>query len=530
MKKFSFLSVLFLSLCLFAGNIFASGNPAIVETPSLKVIVDGVQMSPKNSPINYNGRVLLGLRELLVALGVPNDSEHIIWNSTNRTVTVKKDDKEIFLAIGSKTVSVNGQEFVLDIEPVIYKDSTYIPARFVAQSLSRFVYWDSESYSVVITKEDNYEKVLTITSLLDVQIHKPMRKVESETLLVDGSEKYKINYDIKTDVQKNIEYVDIVEVTNGYRSETIVFEDANYVYSKPDYRKKWSKKSKLTIENTGNQGGTTENASNSLSASLVIKEQDNKHIILEGDSLALVAGLTKDTALDVLKDKTSKCHVKLEIKVTPIDIGISRYEMKRMETVTTGMYETEEGLKPYQITRVIEYMLDEDVTVPVPGDLSNTYTIPEGKSEYFNANGGYALFVPKSWYLPNKLDQNPVIYYENPLDPNKYCGILISREYMDYDIRISELKPFILDNLNQSVKNCKIIKTENIVIDGYDALRVNFTGQNKETGVTEKQQVTFLICDYQLYIFTYLGEASTFELKYKEANEIIDTWEKLVFG
>ncbi len=530
MKKVVFLTMLFMSLCLFVGNIFASSNPTIQETPTLKVIVDGIQLSPQNTPINYNGRVLLGLRELLIALGVPNDSEHIIWNQENRSVRVIKDGKEIFLAIGNKTVSVNGEEFVLDIEPVIYKNSTYIPARFVAQSLSRFVYWDSTTYSVVITEEDNYNKMLSLTSSLEVQSQKPSRIKQNEVFLVDGTEKYKINYNISRDIQKNIEYMDIVEVSEGYTSTTKVYEDANYVYAKPDFRNQWYKKSKFNSEKLETQNNLNENANNSLSASLMIKEQDNKHIILEGDSLALVAGLSKNTPLDVLKDKTSKCRVRLEIKVTPIDYGIFRYEMRRMETVTTGIYETENGLKPYQMTRVLEYMLDEDVTVPVPDDLNNTYTIPEGSNEYYNINGGYSLFVPDTWYLPNRKDESPVIYYENPSDPNKYCAIMINNEFIDYNVSVSELKPFVLENIKQSLNNCKIVKTENIILSGYDAMRINFTGQDKETGEAVKRQVTFLICDGQLFIITYLGESTTFESKYKEVNQVIDTWIKLAYG
>lgn len=159
MKKSVFLAMLFLSMCLFVGNVFASSNPQIKEKPTLKVIVDGTQLSLKNTPINNNGRVLLGLRELLIALGVPNDSEHIIWNQENKTVKVVKDDKEVFLAIGNKKATVNGEEIELDTEPVIYKNSTYIPTRFVAQSLSRLVFWDGSTNSVVITTENNFDKV-----------------------------------------------------------------------------------------------------------------------------------------------------------------------------------------------------------------------------------------------------------------------------------------------------------------------------------------------------------------------------------
>jgi len=113
-KKAIFLAVTLLCVCLFACGVFAQSNPVIVETPTLKVVVDGKQLDLTNIPINCNGRVLLGLREVLVALGVKNDDEHIIWNPVNRSVKIIHDGIEINLAIGNKKATVNGVEIEVD--------------------------------------------------------------------------------------------------------------------------------------------------------------------------------------------------------------------------------------------------------------------------------------------------------------------------------------------------------------------------------------------------------------------------------
>ncbi|WP_010249759.1 copper amine oxidase N-terminal domain-containing protein [Acetivibrio cellulolyticus] len=520
MKKSVFLAMLFLSMCLFVGNVFASSNPQIKEKPTLKVIVDGTQLSLKNTPINNNGRVLLGLRELLIALGVPNDSEHIIWNQENKTVKVVKDDKEVFLAIGNKKATVNGEEIELDTEPVIYKNSTYIPTRFVAQSLSRLVFWDGSTNSVVITTENNFDKVSSFVAS-EKQKTGLIHYTQNENVVENGAETYSCKYDVKSDSEKGIEYTSVSLTKDGNTRTSEVFEDKTYTYSRSQVRAEWLKESKEDGEGSILQKEETNRA---LTASLFINEESNDRVVLEGDSLAFAVDSTKDTYFDVLKDKSSKCHVKMEYRIKTPDINVRICELKRMEYVITGNYETADGLQPYKITKVIEYMLDDQETVPVPSDLSNSYTIPKGMNEYYNVNGGYSLYVPEGWYLPDMYDENPSITYINENDPNKFCVVCVNLTYMSEDWSVSDIKPYMIESMKGSLKNCKILKDEIIKWKGYEALRINVSGQDKESGQAMKEQV--IVVNYQgmILTFTIAGDSSTYDLKSKEVTQIVDSW------
>ncbi len=161
MKKkvlLSVCSIIFVSL--FASTSFAADS--VKESPKTKIIIDGKVNKYSNAPINYNGRTLLPFREVSANLGVKNDDEHIIWDGKDRSIVLKKDDVNVSLKIGSKKATINSVEQTLDVEPVIYKGRTYIPARFVSQAFGKKVVWDQASNSVMIREEKEFNEVKSI--------------------------------------------------------------------------------------------------------------------------------------------------------------------------------------------------------------------------------------------------------------------------------------------------------------------------------------------------------------------------------
>lgn len=123
----------------------------IIEVPDVKVIINGRNVTFSDVIISSGGRTLLPLRSLLTNLGVQNDNEHILWNSAEKSVTILKDTTKIKLVQGNDTAYVNDIPVKLDVPPVGYKNGkTYIPVKFVAQSLGEIVDWDSNTKSVTI--------------------------------------------------------------------------------------------------------------------------------------------------------------------------------------------------------------------------------------------------------------------------------------------------------------------------------------------------------------------------------------------
>lgn len=130
--------------------VFAASK--IVESPDVKIYIDGQAGKYEDVPININGRVLLPLRAISVNLGVPNDENHIIWNNTEKSVTLIKESEKIYLKVGVNVAKINGVSKTVDVPPVNYKSRVYVPVRFIAESFGINVDWDSKTKSVIIIR------------------------------------------------------------------------------------------------------------------------------------------------------------------------------------------------------------------------------------------------------------------------------------------------------------------------------------------------------------------------------------------
>lgn len=75
----------------------------------------------------------------------------IDWDSTAKKVTLTIDGKTIELWIGKNSASVDGTEVPLSNPPIILKNSTYVPIRFVSEQMGANVEWDAQQKIVTIT-------------------------------------------------------------------------------------------------------------------------------------------------------------------------------------------------------------------------------------------------------------------------------------------------------------------------------------------------------------------------------------------
>jgi hypothetical protein len=96
-------------------------------------------------PQIVNGRTLMPIRAIAQKLGAGVD-----WNPKTRTITIRKGDKVIVLAVDKPNARVNGKLVKLDVPPKIINNRTMIPLRFVAENLDVNVTWVAEAQTVVI--------------------------------------------------------------------------------------------------------------------------------------------------------------------------------------------------------------------------------------------------------------------------------------------------------------------------------------------------------------------------------------------
>ncbi|MDP4092143.1 MAG: stalk domain-containing protein [Bacillota bacterium] len=132
--------------------VFSLLTVAVYGEGNIKVTVDGRLLSTSSAPVNVGGRVLVPLRDIFNALGASVD-----WDGSTRTVTAVKSGTNIVLQIGSKSAKVDGISTELDVTAQIINQKTYVPVRFIAESLGAVVSWNSNNNTVAIISPDKVE-------------------------------------------------------------------------------------------------------------------------------------------------------------------------------------------------------------------------------------------------------------------------------------------------------------------------------------------------------------------------------------
>lgn len=92
------------------------------------------------------GRALVPIRQFFEELGAI-----VRWDSEHQRVAVTHPGVNILLAIGNSIGIVNEQPIVLDTPPSLKQSRTFVPLRFVAESLGAEVTWDNSLRTIKIT-------------------------------------------------------------------------------------------------------------------------------------------------------------------------------------------------------------------------------------------------------------------------------------------------------------------------------------------------------------------------------------------
>lgn len=125
------------------GGPASSSPPAGDKTPT--VILDGKAMNFEVPPIIEDGRTLVPLRAIFEAFGASVD-----WEQRTQTVTATKDQTKVVLKIGSRSPTVNGQTWPLDVPAKIVNNRTLAPLRFVGEAFGGKVDWDQQTRTVTM--------------------------------------------------------------------------------------------------------------------------------------------------------------------------------------------------------------------------------------------------------------------------------------------------------------------------------------------------------------------------------------------
>lgn len=141
---------------------------ANVNASEISLYVEDVKLELNNKPVIFNGNTLVPVRAIFENLGAT-----VEWNSVTKTVTGRTEDKIVILVIDEKTATVNGSSVELAVPAKIINGSTYVPVRFVAESLGAEVNWDNNLKSVLVNSDYPYGK------------YKVKRVIDGDTIEVD---------------------------------------------------------------------------------------------------------------------------------------------------------------------------------------------------------------------------------------------------------------------------------------------------------------------------------------------------------
>jgi len=114
-----------------------------VLAQQVSVTVNGQPLALSPGPIERTGRVFVPLRGIFERLGAT-----VVYSSG--TINATRGGTTISLHIGSTQATLNGQPQTLDVAPFIVGATTYVPLRFIAQSLGANVGYDNATRVVAI--------------------------------------------------------------------------------------------------------------------------------------------------------------------------------------------------------------------------------------------------------------------------------------------------------------------------------------------------------------------------------------------
>ena len=211
MKK---LTTTILALAISASMFMGIG--ALADS-DIRVCLNGQQIQFEQPPVIQNERTLVPVRAIFEAMGMS-----VSWNETTKKILAVGDSGVITMEIGTVMLGYGSSEnnielHPMDVAPCIINDSTYVPARFIAEATGYNVDWDASSRTVVISGEAR------------------KAETEAEEYIVKGSLEY---YETSVDVVdygklNNTECKEstMSETECTYKYNTTGEDFVNYVYA-----------------------------------------------------------------------------------------------------------------------------------------------------------------------------------------------------------------------------------------------------------------------------------------------------------
>lgn len=142
-------------------SVYANNNTDV------SVEINGNHLEMSHSPEIIENSTLVPLRDISDALDVTID-----WNDSNKTIDVYGKDDTYTLQIDNPIVTSKSNETIsLNAAPTIINNKTFVPIRFIAESMGADVVWNDSTKTVSITTQQNNNLEKIELSLGDKKVY-----------------------------------------------------------------------------------------------------------------------------------------------------------------------------------------------------------------------------------------------------------------------------------------------------------------------------------------------------------------------
>ena len=84
---------------------------------------------------------------------------NVDWNSETKTATLSGNGKTVVFTIGQSTYTINGEEKTLEAAPRVINDRTLIPLRDCAETFDKSVAWNGKGLIVIGDKDTVFDDI-----------------------------------------------------------------------------------------------------------------------------------------------------------------------------------------------------------------------------------------------------------------------------------------------------------------------------------------------------------------------------------
>ncbi|NLG32423.1 MAG: hypothetical protein GX550_02785 [Syntrophomonadaceae bacterium] len=162
MQRSKVIKTIILALCFTLALTCATGGkmlskppvPQPVARPDITIVVNGQETEYPVPPVIEQDRILVPVRDLAEQLGAK-----VEWLETQNRVVINNVKDRVEITIGEKSAYINGQKADMDVPARIIENRTFVPLRFISETLAAEVTWLPEERTVLIEFESPVKPV-----------------------------------------------------------------------------------------------------------------------------------------------------------------------------------------------------------------------------------------------------------------------------------------------------------------------------------------------------------------------------------